>query len=223
VNVDELSACCDTNEQCTFAEIEIFQMSSIWPFYGIHTEPTKSKLISLYKVKLADIRLFTRAWDLTIEDVAMSDDFNGPFSSFGSIVDTILSPALERLHEFLKSLIDGNTETSLIDTFFNANKTDADDKADTDNNEAENGAVSGNVSIAENLTSDLTVLFNFFALLQKMREQKRFTIIKSISTNCRCYLKVKLLAKSYKNIILVKENLKLTGDFNIIEKLNEMV
>lgn len=191
-------------------------MASVWPFYGVQKEATKNILITLHKVNLADIKLFVRAWDLTIEEVAMSDS-PGPFNCFDDIVDAILSPALGRLRGFLESLIHGKTEISLVDIYFNESKTDV------DKNDATDGVVRENASVTENLTQDLRVLFNFFELLQKLSRRKRDAMVNSISTNCRCYLKVKSLAKSYKNIILVKQNLKLTGDFGAIERLDEMV
>lgn len=216
VNVEELSACCDTDEQCTLAEVEILHMAHVWSFYGVNSEVTKNKLISLHTFKLADIRLFIRAWDLTIEEIAMSD-FTGPFNGFDSIVEDILSPVLEKLRGFLKSLLDQKTETTLIDIFFSDSKTDA------DKNDASSGAVIAHAPIAMNLTDDLHVLFNFFELLQKLSGRKRVALVNNISTNCQCYLKVKSLAKSYKNIMLVKRNLKLAGDFSIIERLDEIV
>ena len=75
----------------------------------------------------------------------------------------------------------------------------------------------------EQLQSEMWVLYKLFKIKSHTSDGKKDAIVRQLTGSCACYLKVKTLAKVYKNILKLKEALSLTGDFAKIETLDTLV
>ena len=151
--------------------------------------------------------MFSRSWEIALENLSGPDSF----ANLDLIVTRVGEPCFEQLREFLTLLDDGCADTNLIDTYlrkpvyFN----DQDPQAyDFDQ---------------QKLQLEMWTLYKLFKIKSNVSDDKKDAVVKKLTGSCLCYLKVKTLAKVYKNILKLKDALSLTGNFIKIENLDNLV
>lgn len=193
-------------EDVTFDKLNIQDTNSVWEYFGLH-EKAKEWILSFYEHRIGDLCLFARSWEIALENLSCPDSF----ANLDLIVARIGEPCFEQLKEFLILLDEGRADTDLIDTYLRKpvffNDTDP-QTYDFDQ---------------QKLQLEMWTLYKLFKIKNNISDDKKDAVVKKLTGSCLCYLKVKTLAKVYKNILKLKDALHLTGNFVKIENLDNLV
>ncbi|XP_066918681.1 E3 ubiquitin-protein ligase rnf213-alpha-like [Clytia hemisphaerica] len=195
----------------TFAELEIKAPGDAWKYYNVNSTDV---IVNFFKLRLGDSKIFARSWELFLRDYTSIDSL----AKVDPIVDLLLTPTLQNLKDFMMSLDQGKADVAMIDLYLNWPVTKALNEAGEETTETK----SVNHFTPNQLQEELLVLYRYFGLKENVNHEKKDKFIRKLTTNCFCYLRVKSLAKAYKNVLQIKEALQLTGDFTNIETLDQM-
>lgn len=195
-----------SEDDITFAKLNIRDTNSVWEYFGIH-EKAKEWILSFYEHRIGDLCLFARSWEIALENLSCPDSF----ANLDLIVARVGEPSFEQLRQFLILLDEGNAETDLIDTYL---------RKPVCFNDAEPQAYDFD---QQKLQLEMWTLYELFKIKTKISDDKKDAVVKKLTGSCLCYLKVKTLAKVYKNILKLKDALHLTGNFVKIENLDNLV
>ena len=197
-------------DETTFAKLGIKDSNSAWEYYGLH-ENAKKWIVIFYDHHIGDLRLFARSWEIALENVSCPDSF----VNLDLIVARVGVPCFDQLKEFLMLLDDGRAETNLIDIYLRMPV--------YSNNDTEQQQQQVYDFDQQKLQSEIWILYKVFKIKSNISDGKKDVIVKKLTVSCLCYLKVKTLAKVYKNILKLKTALALTGNFIKIENLDNLV
>ena len=199
--MDEASA-----EDITFAKLKIRDTNSAWEYFGLQ-ENAKEWIQRFYEHRIGDLCLFARSWEIALENLSGPDSF----ANLDLIVARIGEPCFEQLREFLTLLDEGHADTNLIDIYLKKPVYFNDQDPQTYDFDQ------------QKLQLEMWTLYKLFKIKSNVSDDKKDAVVKKLTGSCLCYLKVKTLAKVYKNILKLKDALSLTGNFIKIENLDNLV